>query len=124
MRHHFALDLRSRVFAFSARCPASPSREFDPLAFTAKLQFTDEVSELGLTEEDATRLQICFTRGKVYFPIRNEDGSIRGFIGYADGELKLPPQWLQTNVVKLKRAKKASLICGAFSLFLWLVLLA
>jgi DNA primase len=52
---------------------------FDPVAFASKLTFTDEVAELGLTEEDATRLQIGFTRGKVYFPIRNEDGSISVF---------------------------------------------
>jgi hypothetical protein len=84
--------------------PASPSREFDPVAFAAKLAFTDEVAELGISEEDATRLQIGFTRGKVYLPIRNEDGSISGFIGFADGQLKMPPQWLHSNVVKLKRA--------------------
>jgi len=77
---------------------------FDPVAFASKLQFTDEVAELGISEEDATRLQIGFTRGKVYFPIRNEDGSISGFVGYADGQLKMPPQWIRTNVVKLKRA--------------------
>jgi DNA primase len=77
---------------------------FDPAAFASKLAFTDEVAELGISEEDATRLQIGFTRGKVYFPVRYEDGSISGFIGYADGQLKMPPQWIQTNVVKLKRA--------------------
>jgi hypothetical protein len=77
---------------------------FDPAAFASKLAFTDEVAELGISEEDATRLQIGFTRGKVYFPIRNEDGSISGFVGFADGQLKMPPQRLRTNVVKLKRA--------------------
>jgi hypothetical protein len=51
-----------------------------------------------------SRLQIGFTRGRVYFPIRNEDESIAGFVGYADGQLKMPPQWIGTNVVKLKRA--------------------
>ena len=35
---------------------------FDPVAFASKLQFTDEVAELGISEEDATRLQIGFTR--------------------------------------------------------------
>jgi hypothetical protein len=80
------------------------SKAFDPIAFAAKLAFTDEVAELGISEEDATRLQIGFTRGKVYLPIRNDDGSISGFIGFADGRLKMPPQWIQTNVVKLKRA--------------------
>ena len=77
---------------------------FDPSAFASKLAFTDEVAELGISEEDATRLQIGFTRGKVYFPVRNDDGSISGFIGFADGQLKMPPQWLHSNVVKLKRA--------------------
>ena len=66
--------------------------------------FSDEVAEPGISEEDATRLQIGFTRGKVYFPVRNEDGSISGFVGYADGQLKMPPHWIGTNVVKLKRA--------------------
>jgi len=78
---------------------------FDPAAFASKLAFSDEVAELGISEEDATRLQIGFTRGKVYFPIRNEDGSISRFIGYSDDQLKMPPQWIRTtNVVKLKRA--------------------
>jgi hypothetical protein len=36
--------------------------------------------------------------------IRNEDGSVAGFVGYADGQLKMPPAWIRTNVVKLKRA--------------------
>src|SRR5258708_33000976 len=62
------------------------------------------------------RLQIGFTRGRVYFPIRNEDGSIGGFVGYADGQLKMPPQWIGTNVVKLKRAKKSPAHRGAFIL--------
>ena len=82
----------------------APKKEFDPVAFASKLQYTNEVAELGISEEDATRLQIGFTRGKVYFPVRNEDGSISGFIGYADGQLKMLPQWIGTNVVKLKRA--------------------
>jgi DNA primase len=88
----------------SRHTPGTPPREFDPAAFASKLAFTDEVAELGINEEDATRLQIGFTRGKVYFPVRNEDGSISGFVGYADGRLKMPPQWIGTNVVKLKRA--------------------
>lgn len=97
-----------------ATAPKAPTRRvekqeksaptFDPAAFASKLAFTDEVAELGIAEEDATRLQIGFTRGRVYFPIRNEDGSIAGFVGYANGELKMPPQWIGTNVVKLKRA--------------------
>jgi DNA primase len=85
--------------------PASPSREFDPAAFAAKLSYSDEVAELGLTEEDATRLGIGSVRGKVYFPMKDDTGFICGFIGWGNGELKLPPKWLEQNkVVKLKRA--------------------
>src|SRR5258708_29156140 len=58
------------------------------------------------------RPQIGFTRGRVYFPIRNEDGSIAGFVGYADGQLKMPPQWIGTNVVKLN-SHLASAICAS-----------
>ena len=57
----------------------------------------------GLIHFTLSWLQIGFTRGRVYFPIRNEDRSIAGFVGYADGQLKMPPQWIGTNVVKLKR---------------------
>jgi DNA primase len=93
----------------SSPSPSKPKKaevrkDFDPQAFASKLAFTDEVAELGISEDDATRLQIGFTRGRVYFPIRNEDGSVSGFIGYADGQLKMPPQWITSNVVKLKRA--------------------
>ena len=52
--------------------PASASKEFDPAAFASKLTYTDEVSALGITEEDATRLGIGFTRGKVYIALRDE----------------------------------------------------
>jgi hypothetical protein len=38
--------------------PASPSKEFDPVAFAAKLVFNEEVEALGLTEEDTTKLGI------------------------------------------------------------------
>jgi DNA primase len=84
--------------------PAS-TKTFDPQAFAQKLAFTPEVSALGISEEDATRLSIGFTRGKLYFPLRDEFGFIAGFVGYADGQLKMPPKLLaNTNVVKLKRA--------------------
>jgi DNA primase len=79
--------------------------EFNPAAFAAKLVFSDEVAALGLTEQDAARLGIGFTRGKVYFPMKDDTGFICGFIGYANRELKMPPKWLeQSKVVKLKRA--------------------
>jgi hypothetical protein len=46
---------------------------------------------LASAKRTPPRLQIGFTRGKVYFPIRNEDGSVAGFVGYADGQLKMRP---------------------------------
>lgn len=77
--------------------------EFNPAAFAAKLVFSDEVAALGLTEQDAVRLGIGFTRGRVYFPMKDDTGFIAGFIGYADGELKMPPKWRHQNkVVKLR----------------------
>jgi DNA primase len=88
-----------------ARKEAKKEITFDPAAFASKLVFSDEVAALGLTEADATRLGIGFTRGKVYFPLRDEYGFTAGFVGYADGALKMPPKLLANpSVVKLKRA--------------------
>lgn len=80
--------------------------QFDPEAFAAKLTYTSQVAELGWTEETARQFCIGFYRGQVYIPIRHQDGSISGFIGFAEGQLKLPPKWLPqvSNVVQLKRA--------------------
>jgi hypothetical protein len=81
---------------------ASP---FDPEAFAAKLAYTDEVKALDISPEDAERFGIGHYRGKVYFAIRHEDGTVAGFIGHSADGLKLPPSWLpKNNVVKLKRA--------------------
>ena len=88
-----------------ARKEVKKETTFDPAAFAAKLAFTDEVEALGLTEADAARLGIGFYRGRVYFPMKDDTGFIAGFIGFANGELKMPPRWLdQSKVVKLKRA--------------------
>ncbi len=84
---------------------------FDPAAFAAKLKFSDEVAALGFSEADAAQLGIGFCaqgsmRGRVCFPLRNADGSISGFVGYAEGAepvFKLPPRWIASNVVQLKR---------------------
>ena len=82
---------------------------FDPEKFAANLAYSDEVAALGISEEDATRLGIGWhpKRKKVYFPVRNPDASLSGFIGCdASEKLILPPQWLAgaANVVRLKRA--------------------
>jgi DNA primase len=91
----------------------APKRDttFDPAAFGAKLAYTPEVEALGITQEDAERLGIGFyagagmMRGRVCFPVRNEDGSVAGFIGARGSDLKVPKTWLPpSNVVKLRRA--------------------
>lgn len=87
--------------------PSAPkeTRDFDPVAFAQKLAFTDEVEALGLNEQDAARLGIGFCRGRVYFPMKDDTGFVCGFIGFANGELKMPPRWLeQDKIVKFKRA--------------------
>jgi DNA primase len=70
---------------------------FDPVAFAAKLAYTAEVKALGFTEQQAKLFAIGWHRGRVYFPIRHEDGRISAFIGYdpdADPIIKLPPKFL------------------------------
>src|SRR5882762_10701544 len=44
-------------------------------------------------------------RGQIYIPIRHSDGSISGFVGYADGQMNLPPKWLPatSNVVTFSK---------------------
>jgi hypothetical protein len=78
---------------------------FDPVAFASKLQYTEQVDQLGLTEAAAKDFSIGFYRGQVYILIRHSDGSISGFVGYAEGQLKLPPKWLPatSNVVTFSK---------------------
>jgi hypothetical protein len=83
--------------------PKKKETVFDAVAFAAKLSFTDEVAALGILEADATRLGVGFYRGRVYFPMRHPDGTVAGFIGFADGELKLPKTWLPSNVVPFQK---------------------
>jgi hypothetical protein len=87
------------------RAPAQ-ERKFDPAAFQAKLQYTEEVRALGFSQEDAQALGIGFNRGQVYIPLRYASGAISGFVGWSEGKLKLPPSWLPdtSNVVRLKTA--------------------
>ena len=50
------------------------------------------MEQLGFTEAAAKDFSIGFYRGQVYIPIRHADGTISGFVGFADGVLKLPPR--------------------------------
>lgn len=104
---------KSDTTAPPQRRPATQKEaSFDPAALAQRLTYTDQVSALGISEDDAQRLRIGFhasaglMRGRVCFPIRNPDGSIAGFIGWNGSDLKVPSTWLAgTNVVRLpKRA--------------------
>jgi hypothetical protein len=70
-----------------------------PASIRGEAQCTEQVKKLGFTEAAAKDFSIGFYRGHI--PIRHADGSISGFICYADGQLKLPPKWLPpaSNVV-------------------------
>jgi hypothetical protein len=41
----------------------------------------------------------------IAIPIRHSDGLISGIVGYADGQMKLPPKWLPatSNVVSFSK---------------------
>jgi hypothetical protein len=75
-----------------------------------KLQYTEQVEQLGFTEAAAKEFSIGFYRGQVYIPIRHSGGSISGFVGYADGQMKLPPKWLPatSHVVTVSKVRKKS----------------
>jgi hypothetical protein len=88
---------------------AKVDRTFDAAAFAARLAYTEEVSALGISPEDASRLGIGFhaqaglLRNRVCFPIRNEDGTIAGYIGVQGADVKVPTTWLPPKVVQLRR---------------------
>jgi DNA primase len=78
---------------------------FDPDAFAQKLVYSGEVEDMGISEDEAHALSIGFhpQRELVYFPVRNADASIAGFIAITDAAaIKLPPTWLLSTVVPFK----------------------
>lgn len=84
---------------------ASPQREhtFDPQAFAKKLEYTEAVQALGITEPFAVALGIGAYRGKLYIAMRHVNGDISGFAAVEGA--KLPKTLLpMSNVVALKRA--------------------
>ena len=85
----------------ASRAPAP----FDPESFAAKLTYSSEVEALDINKDDAARLGVGFhpQRKRVYFPIRNPDNSISGFIGRDGKELKMPPSWQTGNIVPMRR---------------------
>jgi hypothetical protein len=62
----------------------------------------------------APKLHKAAPAGAIHFPVRNDDGSNSGFVGFADGQLKMPPQWLRTNVETETGIKKPRIFAGLF----------
>jgi hypothetical protein len=60
-------------------------------------------AELIISEEDATKLQIGFRPRQGLLPYPKRRRPVAGFVGYADGQLEMPPAWIGTNVAKPKR---------------------
>ena len=89
---------------------AQPAPNFDPVAFAAKLAFSEEVAALGFTEEDAEHFQVGFYRGKVYAPLRHPNGDIACFYDYGGGTLKLPARgrWLEQSAPNVVRFPKSA----------------
>jgi hypothetical protein len=99
---------------------AEVKKDFDPQSFAARLQFTQQVEQLGFTEAAAKDFSIGFYRGQVYIPIRHADGTIGGFVGYADGVLKLaemaPRSFQRGYISKEECVKKSPAIEAGLSL--------
>lgn len=94
--------------ALSTSTRVKRSAQFDPDSYLAKLSYNDEVAALGISEEDASRLGIGainngLHKGRIVFAIRNPDGSLSGFIGVAGSDIKVPKQWIGSNVTPFKR---------------------
>ena len=84
--------------------------QFDPQVFAQKLDYSAQVSALGISKETAELFSIGAYRGKVYLPLRHPNGDIAGWLGFADGVFKEPPRWLPqtpTNVVSFYPKKTA-----------------
>lgn len=101
----------SPTSASSGAVPAQMLAPFDPTAYAAKLSYTDQVRDLGISEEDAARLGIGFMstglhRGRIVFTVRHPTGEIAGFVGVLGNDLKLPQKWIapQGNVVRFPKS--------------------
>lgn len=80
--------------ASSTKGGEKPSEGFSPLTYLDPQH--EAVIALGFDPDDAAKLGIGFAprgvlKGHVAVPVRNEDGSIAGYIGI--DEAKLPPRW-------------------------------
>jgi hypothetical protein len=82
---------------------SKPPTPFDPAAFAEKLEYTEAVSALGISEEDAHALGIGHYRGKTYIAMRYDTGDIAGFAAVEGAKLpsKLLPK--ADNVIPLRQ---------------------
>ena len=106
------LRCKSRRRLFGTRPDVQDAAAFLSPTWSApnSFQYTEQVEQLGFTEAAAKEFSIGFYRGQVYIPIRHSGGSISGFVGYADGQMKLPPKWLPatSHVVTVSKVRKKS----------------
>lgn len=96
------------------RSPTAPQKKegrvngphtFDPEAFAAKLQFTENVAALGLDETTAREFRIGEYKGFVYIPYIYLSGSLAGWGKLVEGKLERPKHFLpdSSTVVPFKR---------------------
>ncbi|WP_316164996.1 MULTISPECIES: hypothetical protein [unclassified Bradyrhizobium] len=79
------------------------SAGFDPEKFGKSLAYDDQVKDLGISEENATKLRIGSKRGKLFIPICPPDVEPVCWAEFDDGKLRLPDAWLAGNVVRFRR---------------------
>jgi hypothetical protein len=107
----------STVTVSNSRATVPPKKEkaganspaFDPDAYLAKLSYSDEVKELGISEDDAKILGIGTSstglhRGRIAIALRWPSGEIAGFASVEGGTVKLPKTLIPPKVVHLKRS--------------------
>lgn len=82
--------------------PKKEPKGFDKEKFADSLAYDGEVEDLS--ETVATRHRIGTKRNKLYIPICPPDVEPVCWAELHDGKLRLPNSWLETNVVKLRRA--------------------
>jgi hypothetical protein len=89
----------------ASRSSSFPKKDFDPQAFAQKLAFTDDWRAWHQRRRRHQAPDRLHARdGLLSDPYK--DGSISGLSANADGQIKMPPAWIRTNVVNF--AKKSA----------------
>lgn len=79
------------------------SASFDREKFGKSLSYDDQVKALGISEENAALYRIGSKRGKLFLPICPPDSEPACWAEVHDDKVRLPDNWLPSNVVRLKR---------------------